>query len=128
MIDLGKNHPHFKIVDSVLFTADGKTLIWCPACKSGKYIIPKGVTHITSCAFNNTHITSITFPEGCKSIGLGAFEYNGKLTEAHIPASVTEISGYVFCTARNLTIYAPKGSKAEEYAKSNGHKFQAVKE
>ncbi|MBE6425447.1 MAG: hypothetical protein E7029_05575 [Planctomycetaceae bacterium] len=128
VIDLAKDNPHFKSVDGVLFTADGKGLIRCPACKLGEYTLPKGVTHIYPYAFCNTKITSITFPEGCKSIGLGTFEHNWQLTEAHIPASVTEIGGWCFCTARNLTIYAPKGSKAEEYAKSNGHKFQAVKE
>lgn len=128
MIDLAKDNPHFKNVDGVLFTADGKGLICFPAYKSGEYTIPKGVTHIYQRAFQNTKITSITFPEGCKSIGWAAFEHNWVLTTAHIPASVTEINGYAFCSARNLTIYAPKGSKAEEYAKSNGHKFQAVKE
>ncbi|MBP3695680.1 MAG: leucine-rich repeat domain-containing protein [Thermoguttaceae bacterium] len=127
IIDLAKDNPHFKNVDGVLFTADGKGLIRCPACKLGEYTLPKGVTHIYPYAFCNTKITSITFPEGCKSIGLGAFEYNGQLTEAHIPASVTEIGGWCFCNCgANLTIYAPKGSKAEEHAKSNGHKFQAV--
>ncbi|MBO5437545.1 MAG: leucine-rich repeat domain-containing protein, partial [Thermoguttaceae bacterium] len=127
VIDLAKGNPHFKIIDDVLFTADGKTLIWCLPHKSGKYIIPEGVTRTISRAFNHPKLTSVTFPKGCVSIGRSAFEYNGQLTEAHIPASVTEIGGGCFCNCgANLTIYAPKGSKAEEYAKSNGHKFQAV--
>ena len=47
------------------------------------------------------------------------------LTTVVIPESVTEIGLCAFYECPNLTIHAPKGSKAEEYAKENNISFQA---
>lgn len=78
------------------------------ACESIKKVtIPKGVTTLEEVAFG-----------GCTS-----------LEEAHIPASVTEMKGTgqsgVFTDCSKLTIYAPAGSYAEQYAKDNGIPFVA---
>ena len=53
-------------------------------------------------------------------------KYNGNDKNVVIPDSVTAIgkSAFDFCT--NLTIYAPAGSYAENYARKEHIKFQAI--
>lgn len=45
-----------------------------------------------------------------------------------IPASVTEIQDWAFQNCESLTIYAPAGSYAEQYARENNIKFEAIAE
>ena len=55
-----------------------------------------------------THITSVTLPEGLKSISMNAFSSCTSLKSINIPASVTHISMYAFldCTAlETVTLY-----------------------
>jgi hypothetical protein len=43
-----------------------------------------------------------------------------------IPASVTKIGPYAFQKCAGLTIHAPAGSYAEQYAKKNSVKFEML--
>ncbi|MBQ8107423.1 MAG: leucine-rich repeat domain-containing protein, partial [Ruminococcus sp.] len=70
-----------------------------------------------------TSLESITLPDGLESIGDCAFEYCRNLTKISIPSSVTEIGGSAFSCTGGLTITAPEGSKAEEYAKKYGYSY-----
>lgn len=91
---ISSNHPFFKRDGNVLLTKDGKKLVAClPPAK--EYRIPEGVTEIGDYAFY-----------GCVF-----------LTSVEIPESVTVIGNYAFENCPNLTIHAPAGSEAEEYAK-----------
>ena len=82
-------------------------------------------------------LEKVTIPEGVERIEANAFVNCEKLKEIHIPSSVTFIqneseeassafksysteSGII-----NVTIYAPKGSYAEKYAKQENIKFVA---
>jgi len=71
----------YKTVDDVLYTIDGKTLMFCPNIKEGAFSIPQGT----------------------ETIGVGALFGCGELTEIHIPASVNEIPGDTFGQTRGLT-------------------------
>ena len=139
---------HFKSVDGILFTADGKTLIQFPAGKSlTKYTIPESVTSIGDDAFSHTSLTSVTIPDSVTSIGISAFSSCESLmsvtipnsvtsiessafssckslTSVTIPNSVTSIGGWAFSGCANVTIYGSAGSEAERYAKEDGIKFQ----
>lgn len=78
-----------------------------------------------------TSLEKITIPEGIKRIDGSAFARCEKLSEVHIPASVTYICqdtedlSSAFSESPNVTIYAPKGSYAEKYAKQENIKFVA---
>lgn len=81
-----------------------ETLVACPRGKAGDVTIPKGVTKIAYAAFQDCKgLHSITIPESVNMIGYGAFQG---------------------CTS--LVVYAPAGSYAEQYAKENGIRFEAL--
>ena len=58
-------------------------------------------------------------------IGTGAFERHSQITDLTIPASVTDIGWFAFDGCTNMTIHAPAGSYAEQYAKENNIPFVA---
>ena len=80
---------------------------------------------------NDDTIGANTIPEGVERIEAASFSYCEKLKEIHIPSSVTFIQGEseeassAFMESPNVTIYAPKGSYAEKYAKQENIKFVA---
>lgn len=95
--------------------------------------LPSTLKTITSYAFVYCpSLEKITIPDGVENIELGAFARCEKLNEVHIPKSVTiiqqvnsDIDSAVFEESPNVTIYAPKGSYAEKYAKQENIKFVA---
>ncbi len=94
----------YSSTDSVLFSKTDKTLIFCPACKTGNYSIPEGVTGIGAGAFYECGgLTCITIPEGVTSIGNNAFFGCTSLIDITIPASVTSIGNGVFRDCDGLT-------------------------
>lgn len=94
-------------------------------------------------------LTKISFPEHIQSIGKGAFSGCASLTELHIPEGPKKLGELTFarCCALaeltlpgsvqnieqnalpknpDLTLHAPAGSYAEQYAKENNISFQAL--
>ena len=94
--------------------------------------LPSSLKAISVAAFYNcTSLEKITIPEGAERIEATSFSYCEKLKEIHIPSSVAFIQGEseeassAFMESPNVTIYAPKGSYAEKYAKQENIKFVA---
>lgn len=54
-------------------------------------------------------------------------KYTGPGGDVTIPESVTEIEDFAFDGCKKLTIHAPAGSAAEQYAKENGIRFEAAR-
>ena len=73
-VEVKDTNTRYKNIDNVLFTKDEKTLILCPAAKSGEY----------------------TVPDGTEIISLYAFAGAGKITAVTIPNSVTTLEESVF--------------------------------
>ena len=106
----------FEIEDSVLKKYNGP---------GGNVTIPKDVTEIGGSAFYNCYLTNVIIPESVIRIGDYAFRYCGTLSSVTIPESVTRIGFFSFENCPNLTIHAPAGSYAEQYAKENKIPFVA---
>ena len=76
-ITVAAGNAAFKSVDGILFTKDGKKLICCPGGKTGKVIVPEGVTRIEECAFGSCDkLSSVKLPKSLESIGWEAFAYD----------------------------------------------------
>lgn len=73
-INVAANSKDFKTVDGILYSKDGKTLLYCHAVKSGDVEIPVGVQIIAPGAFVGcTGITSVTIPNTITYVGECAF-------------------------------------------------------
>ncbi|MGN0687336.1 MAG: leucine-rich repeat protein [Oscillospiraceae bacterium] len=75
-INVSKNNKHYKSIDGVLFTKDGKSIEGYPSAKdSESYIIPDSVTEITMFAFCNcTKLKYVTLPNRLYTIHEDAFD------------------------------------------------------
>lgn len=142
---VNSNNTRFSSLEGVLFNKNQDTLLVCPSGKVGTFSIPATVKHISSSAFENTYsLTSVTLPEGLKSIGTYGFCYSGGISgdlnlpstltrmedgafygcwnltgNVSIPASLTEIGSYCFFESNNLRSFtvSPYNSK---YASVDG--------
>ena len=89
------NNDRFKVIDNVLFGADGKVLIsYCST--NEEYKIPNGVERIGVGAFRNTNIKKVLFPESLKIIDKDAFLGAEKLEDVLFPNSLKEIRKNAF--------------------------------
>ena len=89
--------------------------------------LPKGLKKIGAHAFRFCHnLTSITIPDSMEELVFGAFEYCNGLVSVTIPTSVKEIWNDVFRGCEKITIHAPAGSYAEQFAKENGIPFVSI--
>jgi hypothetical protein len=134
-----------------VFDGGNKTLIACPAAKTGSYVIPNNVlklggfafadcagltnisipqkiTIISSNAFLNcTGLTSIILPNKANGILDSAFYGCTGLTNITIPASVVRIESYAFMNCSNLTgVYfegnAPEAKFPSEWSLNNANR------
>ena len=94
--------------------------------------LPSSLKTISACAFSGcSSLEKITIPNKTEKIEANAFAYCEKLKEVHIPSSVKFMQNgkgkyaSTFNHSPNVTIYAPKGSYAEKYAKQENIKFIA---
>ena len=87
--------------------------------------IKDGTRYICNHAFREcTALTSVVIPEGVTEIDWCAFDGCTGLTSVTIPASVTEIGWWAFHGCEHLTIHAPAGSYAQQYAQRNNIRFE----
>ena len=102
--------PHFKVIDKMLLTSDGKRLIsyWG---KEKVVIVPQGVESIGDRAFKSRDaLTSITLPQGVERIGNEAFAWCKALTSIKLPQGVESIGDRAFALCETLTsITLPQG-------------------
>ena len=92
-----------------------------------KYVyLGKSIETVEDDVFNSdSSLESVVFPEGTKSIGTLVFWGAESIKSITIPASVTEITKLFYFVDNcnpDVEIHTPKGSKAEEVAKTMGLK------
>lgn len=111
-IEVNPASKYFKSADSVLFSADGKTLVKYPQAKTlESYEIPDGVTRILYNAFANVDVLkSVAIPESVDAIEAGAFSGCGNLETVSMPEKVStfRISAFYGCASLK-EIVVPKG-------------------
>ena len=94
---------HYSVMNGLLCSKDGKTLVVCPGGLTS-VTIPSSVTTIGDYAFARcSSLTSVTIPEGVISIGSSAFYGCSSLTSVTIPSSVTSIGDSAFYGCSGLT-------------------------
>lgn len=93
-----------------------------------KIEIGKNLKNIGSYAFYRCNrLKEITLNEGMLEIKNKAFANCKKLKKIIIPSSVQKIGDNAFDGSKNVTIYAPKKSYAEKFAKSKNISYKYIK-
>ncbi len=96
-IEFSGNCAAYKAVDGAVYTADGTCLLACPAARTGSFAVADGTETIDSDAFSCSALTSVTLPEGLRSIGNYAFYMAKDLEMPALPESLESVGKYAFC-------------------------------
>lgn len=94
-----------------------------------KLELPEGLEEIGSHAFSECKkLSKVTLPSSLKTIGANAFNGCKALKQITLGGNLESIdpSAFTEC-AKKLTIIAPKGSYAEEFAAGHGYAFKPAK-
>lgn len=94
----------YTVIDGVLYTADIKELVFCPAFLSGKISVPDTVTKIHSYAFMGCQaVTEISFSEQSALVTVGDYSFYGcGISEITLPDGLVSIGEGAFVGCRNL--------------------------
>ena len=83
----------YRTVDGILYSADMKTLILCPAGKTGEITIPDGVERIRKQAFFGSKINKVIFPDSLVRLQKEAFYGCENLKEIDFGNGIEQIGG-----------------------------------
>lgn len=110
--------------DGSLYSADGKKLMYVGA-EDNDYRFPDRVEEIGKCAFYESKLTKISFPEGIKIIGEKAFCNSYDLTSFDFPDSLAEIRANAFSSNKSeyISIILPYNTKSVGEKAFGGRKF-----
>ena len=129
-ITVDKNNKTYIANNNTIYTREKDCLVYCAPNRSGKFTVPSTVKYILASAFDCSHLTEIVIPEGVQGIGGGAFAGATNLKKINLPTSLVTISEDAFRVGdyeewgglTNVTIYAPYGSYAHKYCRSQDAK------
>jgi hypothetical protein len=107
------DNDNFVSIDGILYSSDGKTLIYFPQGRSGTFTIPENVENIAEHAFRYSALTGITLGDSLISIGTGAFSDSG-IDALTIPSSVTEIGSRIMGGDSDKKIILPANTEIAE--------------
>lgn len=96
-IHIKNDNQWFKTIDGIVYSADGKSLVFCPSGKTGFVDIPNGTERICDRAFVNSKISGVSMPD-----------------------SMREISEYIFLNCPNLE-YIDFGHGIDRIGTNNNH-------
>lgn len=120
---------YFSTENGVLYSRDKRTLIACPAGKTGSLTVPSHVRIIGTYAFANSSLKKIKLPASLEKIEYCAFQFCSNLRSITIPGTVKEISNAAFWKCTSLfSVYLKTGTKTigrnAFYGCSHLHKFK----
>lgn len=119
------NHPTYESVDGVVFTDEGKTLVYYPTTRADEsYTVSAGVTAIAPQAFaGNTKLKNVVLPSGLVTIGNNAFNGCTALVSINIPNTVTLIDDGAFngCVSLSELTFEAGNDKVGLFIGSGDH-------
>ena len=98
-IYVDSTNPYFTSVDGVLYSKDMKTLRLCPPKNCTSFTVPNSVETIGDYSFyghKSEGVSTISFNEGLKEIGIRAFYENTGLKTLRFPSSLRKIGEGAF--------------------------------
>lgn len=103
-VNITEDGEQYRSHDGAVYSADGKTIIYCPAAKQSIDWL-NGVTAIGAYAFGNSTMPSVNIPGTVTEISANAFN-RAKMTSLEIPGSVKTIgaSAFFFSQLTNVTL------------------------
>ncbi len=116
-IIVDEDNQTFKSIDGVLYSKDGKTLIYYPASKVGTlFTVPEHVTVLERNCFRRSKLEKVVLHDGITEIRKGAFIYSSKLKEVNIPNGIITICEMAFDNCESLeSIVIPDSVEVIEY-------------
>lgn len=104
---------HFSVQEGVLLDAEAKSLIVCPAAKTGKYVVPATVDSIAPAAFSSCkNISEVVLPQGLKAIQDYTFYECWGLANVTFPDALETIGNYAFDGSILQFLYFGKNLKS----------------
>ena len=98
---------NYRYTNGVIYSADGKKLLYVNPSVTGEFALDNEVTEIGAYAFANSGVSSVTLTGNVTKLGVGAFA-DCKLTAIHFNgASLTEIPENAFSGAAVRQILLP---------------------
>ena len=149
-IEADRKNPAFQTENGVLYSADGKTLLRCPAGYTGRLTVRESVCAVADAALRGcSELTEITLPPHLQTVGNAAFAGCFSLDTVTLPASVTSAGREVFSGCVHLRhvffenpdtvigaesfwgcgsviLHAAPGGAVQEYAKQHELRFVAA--
>ena len=107
-VRVDEENEHFKSIDGILYSSDGKILYSYPAAREDEvFTVPDGVREIAPRAFAAPQkLRELILPPSVEIITEDAFFSSGTLRRVHLPASVyLERDAFFDCEAVELTYY-----------------------
>lgn len=109
-VNITEGSEQYRSHDGAVYSADGKTLIYCPAAKQSIDWLA-GVEKITSYAFLKTTMEQVVLPSGLKTVAEKAF-YSARCTSLKVPESVESIGASAFYNSKVKTVSFSEGLKS----------------
>ena len=118
-INIAEDHEKYKSVDGVVYSKDGKNLIYCPRAKKGTITLPDGTETINSDALEHCDgITAVTLSVNTKSFNSNDLNlYMANLDAVNVPAANTNFkseNGILYNKTKTYLYFYPK-NKAGAY-------------
>jgi hypothetical protein len=129
-IDVDDANPNYSSQDGVLFDKDKKTLIVCPAGRTGTYDVPGTVAAITEHAFDYCGLTVIHIPANVLDMGESVFPNGAKLTAINVDGAnpnFASVDGVLFNKDLTKLLAYPAGKDAVGGASSAKARLKAAK-
>ena len=101
-IQISPENAYLCSVDNIIYSKDCSKIIVIPDGLYGKVALPEGLETIPAGMFGYSDICELIIPEGCVSIGAGAFASCGTLTKVTLSSTLKEIDRLAFGSCSNL--------------------------